>query len=376
MASTTLEIKPGVVIKFIQGGELKISGTLKAEGTEEEKILFTSLQGYSGEISFVSESASSSLKNVILEYGDSSGVVKVFNTNVDFQNTEFRYNNIALLLENSSSTVSNCIFSDNPAISIQINGGAPTIKNSVFTTGNLAIRIENNSQALIENNSFEHFNYPQGTIFVNNSYPIFKGNSGQNNNINGIYLSGSVNEDWLLYKNEIPYVITNLTIASSSILEIKPGTVISFTTDPSGGMEVNGTLKAVGQEDDKIIFTSLNPPSRWGTIYFNSPEATSILEYVIISYGFGGNSDQGVVYVDGSKVEFSHLILEENYYNLCFKNSPQSILSDLEFNSCLYRGLRIEGECPAMENLILDCTCNFSSPSISCTTTSEQICSP
>ena len=195
MASTTLEIKPGVVIKFIQGGELKISGTLKAEGTEEEKILFTSLQGYSGEISFVSESASSSLKNVILEYGDSSGVVKVFNTNVDFKNTEFRYNNIALLLENSSSTVSNCVFSDNPAISVEINGGNPFIKDSNFSNGNVAIWIEG-GEARIENNHFENFSYPTRTIFGRDTSSTFSGNSGNNNQSNKISLWDTFNNIW------------------------------------------------------------------------------------------------------------------------------------------------------------------------------------
>jgi len=174
---------------------LEIRGTLKAEGTEEEKILFTSLQGYSGEISFVSESASSSLKNVILEYGDSSGVVKVFNTNVDFQNTEFRYNNIALLLENSSSTVSNCIFSDNPAISVEINGGNPFIKDSNFSNGNVAIWIEG-GEARIENNHFENFSYPTRTIFGRDTSSTFSGNSGNNNQSNKISLWDTFNNIW------------------------------------------------------------------------------------------------------------------------------------------------------------------------------------
>ena len=371
----TLIIEPGVILNV--GNILEINGTLKSEGMDSKKIIISGClpdNCYKGQLYFTSQSKNSVFKNVFIEKGHSDGVVRVSGTNVDFQNTEFRYSNIALLLENSSSTISYCTFLDNSAISIQINGGTPIIKNSLFNAGNLAIKIDNNSQAIIENNFFEHFNYPQGTIFINNSYPICKGNSGQNNNINGIYIWGTIVKDWLLYKNEIPYVIASLTVASSSTLEIKPGTVISFTTNPSGGMEINGTLKAVGREEDKIVFTSLSPPSRWATIHFNSSNTTSTLEYVIISYGFGVNPEQGVVYVDNSKVELRYVTFEENYYNLCFKNSPQSTLSSLEFKSCLYRGFRIEGECPVMENFPLDCTCNFASPLIPCATTSSSIC--
>ena len=377
-ASTTLEIEPGAVVKFKQGGELEIDGTLKAEGTEEEKILFTSLSGYDGRIYFSPESSRSILKNVILERGHSSGMVYVASSSVDFQKTEFRDINIGLVLENSSSTVSNCVFDDNKAISIKVNGGNPFIKNSVFQNGNVAIKLENNSQGLIENNSFEGFRYSQGVINVRNSHPLLRENSGQDNEVNGIYLFGTVSNDWTLYRNEMPYVIDVLEVANGKTLEIEAGAVIQIVPPSAysgaGWIEINGALKAIGEENNKIIFTSLNPTSRWDTIRFTSEEATSTLKYVVIQYGGKSSTPtKGALSVENARVEFRNLLFDGNYYSLYFNNSSSSVISDSEFTSC-QRGILIEGDCPEITNLTLNCTCNFASPSISCSTTASSIC--
>ena len=383
--SKTLTVESGTTLKFSRRQGLVVNGTLLAKGKENKKITFNSLSdsSYWGQIYFTSQGQGSVLENCLVKNaGQIVGnlAIMVDSTSINIKDSKIENTTVEVLrLINSSSTIENLTIEKNTTgKAIEISGGAPEIKNSKIIGTYAGIFIEGGSRAILEGNYFEGIDYPQGVVFIDGAYPVLKNNSGALNSLNGIYLYGTVSNDWVLYKNEIPYVIDYLEVAAGKTLEIEAGTTIQIVPPSAysgaGRMEINGTLKAIGTENNKIIFTVLTPGSRWDTIRFNSQEATSILKYVDIQYGGKSSAPtKGALSVENAKVEFQYLSFDGNYYSLYFKNSFLATISDLEFTNC-FRGILFEDGCPPMNNLSLNCTCNFASPAISCSTTSESIC--
>ena len=140
-AGKTLTIQPGAIIKFLNSG-ISVSGTLKAEGLADKKIIFTSLNdddcGINGcgdtnatttlpqpgdwnNITFNAGSSASILNNAIIRYGGVKfpldpdwGAIKIKNSSLEIRNTVIENNNHAgMWLENSASTtISDSIISD------------------------------------------------------------------------------------------------------------------------------------------------------------------------------------------------------------------------------------------------------------------------
>jgi len=158
----TLNIKPGVVIKLKSNGRIYVDGTLRAEGSENEKITFTSLEqaspGAWGFISFSASSINSILDNVIVRYGGwysqpfKSGAVKINNTDVIISNSLFEDNLFAgLELENSTTTIINTVFKDHRAKynydmenskGVFINNATPIFTNAIFNNNYYGVYVE------------------------------------------------------------------------------------------------------------------------------------------------------------------------------------------------------------------------------------------
>lgn len=107
----------------------------------------------------------------------------------------------------------------------------------------------------------------------------------------------SSNTNWTLAGS--PYIITGNTILDSGfVLTIDPGVVVKFNTSKS--LQVNGTLRAIGNSTDKITFTSNQAtpaPGDWDYIlFFDMSEdynysllTGNIMEYCIVEYGGGAS---------------------------------------------------------------------------------------
>jgi hypothetical protein len=347
-----LEIEPGTTIKLKEHGRLEIHGALKAEGTDGEKILFTTLTGNNwGYINFYSDSQNSTLKNVVLDNVETF----VNTTTVAFQKAEFKNAPWLLHLENSSSTVENCLFENSQYEALTISGGSPYIASSTFATTTLAVRIKDGSQALIENNDFGNFKI----VIEKNSHPIIRENSGTN----AIYISAiSLAQDWTLYKNSnMFYVVSGyLQVNSGKTLEIKPGITIKIPPPGSRGgftgMIIYGALKAIGEESERIVITSTEENKWWKGIHFASSTGTSTLKYIEIDRASGwisylsGENRKGAIYIVGSKVEISNASFTNHfYYFIYFENSPQSSLSNSQFDTASSSAIKIEGESPLIQ---------------------------
>jgi len=244
---------------------------------------------------------------------------------------------------------------------MEISGGAPIVKNSIFKNTYSGIVIAGGSKAEITGNYFEEIKYTQGAVFVGDSCPILKDNTGQNNVLNGIYFYGSIDDDCTFYQNDnFPY-IADFKVANTGNLIIKPGVIFKFKK--YGKLDVEGGLFAQGSPDKKIIFTSLaddyggdtnNDGSSaetriffWDKIYFNANGEGSFIKNAEIRYGGIPDPDfryRGVIYVVQTGVELEDIYFKNNGpsgHTLYLENSSSTVKNSIFDNNEIGNGTAI-----------------------------------
>ncbi|MFH0873372.1 MAG: lamin tail domain-containing protein, partial [Candidatus Komeilibacteria bacterium] len=382
-AGAKLTIEPGVTIKFKHHyawkSELKVEGELMAIGTETQKITFTSssTQPAAGDWEWLYfQNASSTLKNVVIQYAGKKegnppfspsftmGAIYVKGGHVEIENSIIEKSQTLGLwiLDSADVLVERTEFLDadgdwEKAAAVFVENGKATIKNSTFKNNKIGVLLERGDDSVFESNVFEENEIPIRTATL---LPKFSGNTAQNNNINGITMTGfgfsdSVNQiDW--QPDDLPYIIENsATIPSGKTLNIKSGAIIKFKN--IGCIYVEGILHAEGAKDQEIVFTSLSDDEyggdtnndgaatspgagSWDSMYFYASSTNSVLDNVIVRYGGwyntfwgGANAKGGAVKVDNTVLTIKNSVFENNAYG-----GLELIHSDSEIQDTIFRG--------------------------------------
>ncbi len=311
----TVTIQPGTVLLGGQGeGIIRIDGKLTALGTEEQPVVFTSVNdpeyggsGLSG--------ANDAWAGIYVERtGEFLGdYVKVnyagYYSEQEYQNSSALYIQGGLKLNHSyisgsfqdgigvnsgaditinNTTVEDSQYSNIAVLKYTYDTGRVTIENSILRNasergiyvnesgaGELVIRnntIEGNGEGIgISAHGTGLFSLTGNDIRNSLSYPVilyldgiesssvFKGiydnTFSGNTSADYICLTGSPYHD-LTISNNNRYVIENICIPEESTLTIQPGTVL-FGYHTKGYLDVSGKLLAEGTADNPIVFTSL-----------------------------------------------------------------------------------------------------------------------
>ena len=107
-------------------------------------------------------------------------------------------------------------------------------------------------------------------------------------------ITGSV--EWTPDGN--PYVVVgNVQIPPGAVLTIRPGVIVQVNRGKY--VQVDGTLRALGSDDEMITFTTNEPGHRWASVFFAKDavpwdEGTghgSILDHVLLEHGGYGNAE-------------------------------------------------------------------------------------
>jgi hypothetical protein len=160
-----------------------------------------------------------------------------------------------------------------------------------------------------------------------------------------------------------PYVIEdNLTVPENKTLEIQPGAIVKFD---GAGMEINGKIKANGDTNNKIVFTSISDdeyggdtnnngtstfpgPGAWTGLYFIDSSGTELTN-TIIRYGSKASggwphsalSIKGAIMVDNSDITIQDSVIEKALaIGIWLKDSSADIarinVSDIQESSSFY----------------------------------------
>ncbi|KKS11783.1 MAG: hypothetical protein UU66_C0008G0002 [Parcubacteria group bacterium GW2011_GWB1_41_5] len=370
-----LTIEPGVVIKFYSSyayAGLNVKGAIKAEGTEKDKIIFTSFYDdqYGGDLNgdgtstspsignwrgihILSSSTGSVFNNAVFRYGGGyflgdSGYEKanlfVKDVDIDISNSSFGSSTTyGLYLFNSDSRITVGNFENN-AVGFYSVLGKPAISSSVFS-GNKQGLVLNGSSAEVKNNRFES-NTDFAFEAVGNQTEI-SGNSGSNNGYNGILLRGDLTQanasSTLKPNSDFPYILGgHVNVVASSTLTIEPGVVIKMKDD-SWLNVLGGKLAAQGVNPSDIIFTSIKDNSVGGYTKNSTSTVPKAGDWYAIKAVSGADVDfQGVTVKYGGKFRiiyphttvelensignFNNVIFDSNNsYGLYLRNSTTTI---------------------------------------------------
>jgi parallel beta-helix repeat protein len=281
----TLTIQPGVEVKFNPTGSLNIgsasstAGTLVANGTEGNEILFTandSASPWSG-IDFTSFATNdSSLTHAVIEKGGSSGYLVSVN--------------------GSNPTIQNCTLRNSSGDGLRLSGDArPALASNTY---------ENNDGYPINVNSAHSISVVDDTsAFTDNADDRIR------------YAGGYITENIRIVDPGTPYFVdisVSLRVYNNAVLTIDPGVELQFNPDTSLniGHITTGTLVANGTEGNEILFTANDSASPWSGIDFTSFVTNdSSLTYAVIE---NGGSSGFLVSVNGNNPTIKNCTLRNS----------------------------------------------------------------
>jgi len=304
-AGATLTIDPGSTVIFEEDtyNNLTIDGTLKAVGTEEKVITFTSEEKTDGawEGIFIESASNNQLEHVVIEYANQG---------------------ISFLGSGDKQVLS--------------------LKNSLITHSKKhGMWIANKADFEMDNVTFTHNEIP---VYIYAQFlPMLKGtNHYKDNTDNYVYVhadsstSGIIDEDSTWHKLSIPYRLVgySVNVEHNTTLTIEPGVTVEVANKI--GFIVAGTLVSEGTADEPIVFTasqSLKESGQtWKGIslkhneYFHDIQHHR-LEHTTVEYADCGLSLEGDEHtsINITDTVFQHnetagFVLAGNDMNLTFKS--------------------------------------------------------
>ncbi len=158
------------------------------------------------------------------------------------------------------------------------------------------------------------------------------------NSNTAVNVSGIVSGNWT---NDSTYIVDgDIIVQSGQTLNIEAGTEIKFNGYYS--LIVNGTLTAIGTENNNIIFTSVSStPSNndWNQIIFNPNSTSSEINYCIIEYGHLADfGDTGFIEINGEVAIINSKIRYSNGpgIKVALNYTGDVLIDNCEISNCTY----------------------------------------
>jgi hypothetical protein len=271
--STTLTIRPGVVVVFEQDKGLRITtGALVAKGTTDRPVVFTGknrTQGYWKGIVLESNSPANELEHAVVEYAGSSNLSGI--------PAEVKAN-IALLASSTSAAslkITKSVVSEGGGFGLFVHGLSELtgFANNVF-----------------RNNVGTALYIPARQVHRLDAASRFTGNNGYN----GVQLSGTLKETsevtWPTFADGSPYWV-GVDLSIESGLRLSAGITLQMSPGVTIRVVEGGYLDARGTASHPITFTAQTPTpnSYWGGILFESGSTRNQLLHAEISYAGNKN---------------------------------------------------------------------------------------
>ena len=212
---TTLTVEPGTVVKFTGSYYLRIDGILNAQGTEDNRIVFTSnaVTPQAGDWHSIYFTNTSVDEDCILDYVDveySTNGVQCESASPTISNSAISYTtNYGIYANNGSSPiVSHNTINESTYGVYAVNSSPPISNNTIQNYASYGVYASGGFSSAISDNTFtQTFSYiGTGTgIYCENSSPTISGNTIEKSSI-GVYC----------YRNSSPVISDNVIVGNSN----------------------------------------------------------------------------------------------------------------------------------------------------------------
>ncbi|HEX5990700.1 MAG TPA: right-handed parallel beta-helix repeat-containing protein [Solirubrobacterales bacterium] len=353
-ATATLKLSPGI---YFTEAAFVVKGTLLAEGTSEDPIVFNGKAAAA--LTFEPGSGASVVDHVdVLHAGKTACCGD---------------SRPAILIKKSSPTIKNSTITETAFRGIEVKeGGSPEIAdNEITDSANAGILYTataagNTGQVDIHGNTIEGAN---AGIVVNTSGSAVTGKTLSSNTVSGtnqepLKFSGpDIPDD--VTQNSLSANVVNLievdgTVASSSTwhagsaamsiagsVTVASGATLTLAKDVyiiNPALIVKGRLVAEGTQSEPIVLTGPKEASsgEWTSIKFEPGSGPSTLSYTEVAYG-GKTSGSGMIEVKGSSPKIvNSTIRKSKYYGIKVTESGSPVITLNRFrgnaNGLYYNG--------------------------------------
>jgi len=148
----------------------------------------------------------------------------------------------------------------------------------------------------------------------------------------GTIITSNITANTIWTAANSPYTLTtDIEVVAGVTLTVGPG--VKVYSD-GGGLDIAGTLKAMGTLSQPIAFTAITPaPGSWAGIRIygvaGTPNTGSTLEYVTLEYG--GDALRYNLYLDWAEVNLFHSILRGSSRDGLYATHSTANISDTHF---------------------------------------------
>ncbi|MFO7880765.1 MAG: right-handed parallel beta-helix repeat-containing protein [Bacteroidota bacterium] len=299
-----LQIEPGVEIAFAEDAALDVRGSLKADGTPDDSIVFTGeekVAGAWGFIAFLSENENNLLNHCVVEYGGGF---------------EFSPHG------------------DIASVFVDADASAAINNSSIRNSRRYGLRISNQSARLISfaNNSLSGNMAPvfipanmvgaiEGGYFTGNAQDaIVVGTDGFSN-------PALISNDVLWEDHGVPYHIDKPIHVASGVLTLSPGIIMAFedAATLTVGESDQAGLYAVGAPEKPLIFTGKTKmPGAWGGFVFDQTQnPNNEIGHAEIEYAADSGNMGAIRMWDSPKLNVHHVHFN-HLENCVFYAAPEA----------------------------------------------------
>ncbi len=314
-AGATLAIEPGTIVKVNEfaGFSINVEGTLLADGTPSQPIVFTSLRDDTG-LDGILNTADDQDTN---GNGPSNG------NNGDWNRIEFKLGSTGNILDNIHVRFAGA----ESAGAVVVDGAGLALTNSVIrNSATSGVRLQT-SDSTLTTNTFQN-NSTAAISMDLASNPAISGVTVTNNGANALVLdAGTLVGNGFWNDPDIVYRLTgDVTVPAGSTLTVGAGQIVKFRTFAGDDLYVDGTLIADGTSSQPIIFTSDRDDSAggdtnnnaasngnngdWSSIQLNATSTANLLNHADLRFGGGGRAAS--VVADGGSLTVTKSIVRNS----------------------------------------------------------------